>query len=123
MRKVKSGHSITMDIPLFLPAVSPLSCRGEEKRVSLPLTESVPIVKERDTQAHSACRTQEATLSIHDAMAEAIRTGRPYQTRLDPPPALRPMQRATSFRWISGTRLSGRRTAIPLLAYLTRNPK
>ena len=25
-------------------------------------------------------------LEIYDAMAEAIRTGQPYQTRLDPPP-------------------------------------
>ncbi len=24
---------------------------------------------------------------IYDAMAEAIRSGKPYQTRLDPPPA------------------------------------
>jgi hypothetical protein len=27
------------------------------------------------------------TLEIYDAMAEAERTGVPYQTRLDPPPA------------------------------------
>ena len=32
-------------------------------------------------------RTKRVILEIYDAMAEAIRTGQPYQTRLDPPPA------------------------------------
>lgn len=32
-------------------------------------------------------RTQRVILEIYDAMAEAMRTGKPYQTRLDPPPA------------------------------------
>ena len=30
--------------------------------------------------------TKRVILEIYDAMAEAIRTGHPYQTRLDPPP-------------------------------------
>ena len=32
-------------------------------------------------------RTDRVILECHDAMAEAMRTGRPYQTILDPPPA------------------------------------
>ena len=31
-------------------------------------------------------RTKELILDVYDAMAEAIRTGAPYQTILDPPP-------------------------------------
>lgn len=31
--------------------------------------------------------TKETILSVYDEMAEAIRSGEPYQTRLDPPPA------------------------------------
>ncbi|MBK6516941.1 MAG: hypothetical protein IPM79_21970 [Polyangiaceae bacterium] len=31
--------------------------------------------------------TKRVILGIYDAMAEAVRTGTPYQTRLDPPPA------------------------------------
>lgn len=31
--------------------------------------------------------TKRVILEIYDEMAEAIRTGKPYQTRLDPPPA------------------------------------
>lgn len=46
-----------------------------------------PIVKRKDIERHGSYRTKEAILSIFDEMAEAIRTGGPYQTRLDPPPA------------------------------------
>jgi hypothetical protein len=31
--------------------------------------------------------TKSPILECYDAMAEAIKTGRPYQTTLDPPPA------------------------------------
>ncbi|MEI7936148.1 MAG: hypothetical protein WCK27_05610 [Verrucomicrobiota bacterium] len=31
--------------------------------------------------------TKDTILEIYDALAESIRTGTPYQTRLDPPPA------------------------------------
>ncbi|HEU4410065.1 MAG TPA: hypothetical protein VFS43_32725 [Polyangiaceae bacterium] len=40
-----------------------------------------------DEKTHDACRTRRAGLEAYDAMAEAARTGRPYPTRLDPPPA------------------------------------
>jgi hypothetical protein len=48
--------------------------------------ETLPIVKRKDEAAYGTYRTKDTILSIYDEMAEAIRTGKPYQTRLDPPP-------------------------------------
>ncbi len=48
---------------------------------------SFPIVKRKDENEHGCYRTKEVILEIYDAMAEAIRTGIPYQTKLNPPPA------------------------------------
>ena len=46
------------------------------------------ILRERDEKNYDGdYRTKRVILEIYDAMAEAIRTGQPYQTRLDPPPA------------------------------------
>jgi hypothetical protein len=50
------------------------------------ILEAFPIVKRRDVEAHGRHRTKETMLEIYDALAEAQRTGTPYQTRLDPPP-------------------------------------
>ena len=50
------------------------------------IMETFSIVKRRDEQQHGEYRTKRVILEIYDAMAEAIRTGRPYQTLLDPPP-------------------------------------
>lgn len=49
--------------------------------------ESFPAMKRRDMKTHNEYRTKRVILEIYDAMAEAKRTGVPYQTRLDPPPA------------------------------------
>jgi hypothetical protein len=50
--------------------------------------DTFPIVKRKDEEKFNGdYRTKRVTLEIYDAMAEAIRTGRPYQTCLDPPPA------------------------------------
>jgi hypothetical protein len=49
--------------------------------------ETFPIVRKNDEKAHGEYRTKRVILEIYDAMAEAARTGKPYQTRLDPPPA------------------------------------
>jgi len=49
--------------------------------------DSFPIVKRKDEAEHGSYRTKEVILEIYDAMAEAIRTGIPYQTKLNPPPA------------------------------------
>jgi hypothetical protein len=51
------------------------------------IMETFPIVKRKDIEEHGTYRTKDTILAIYDEMAEAIRTGRPYQTRLDPPPA------------------------------------
>ena len=40
----------------------------------------------RDKQ-NAGYRTKHVILEIYDEMAEAIRTGKPSQTRIDPPPA------------------------------------
>lgn len=45
------------------------------------------VVRDRDEKAHNGhYRTKDTILEIYDAMAEAMHTGQPYQTRLDPPP-------------------------------------
>jgi hypothetical protein len=51
------------------------------------ILDTFPIVRKNDEKAHGKYRTKIQILEIYDAMAEASRTGRPYQTRLDPPPA------------------------------------
>ncbi len=48
---------------------------------------SLTIVKRKDEQKYSEYRTKRVILEIYDVMAEAIRTGKPYRTVLDPPPA------------------------------------
>lgn len=48
--------------------------------------EIFPIVKRKDLKAHGEYRTKRVILEVYDAMAQAMRTGQPYQTRLDPPP-------------------------------------
>jgi hypothetical protein len=51
------------------------------------MLETFPIVKRKDEQAHGEYRTKRVILDIYDAMQQAIETGTPYRTRLDPPPA------------------------------------
>jgi hypothetical protein len=45
-------------------------------------------VKRKDEEKFGEYRTKRVTLEIYDALAEAMRTGQPYKSRLDPPPAL-----------------------------------
>lgn len=49
--------------------------------------DTFPIVRKNDEKAYGEFRTKRVILEIYDAMADAARTGKPYQTRLDPPPA------------------------------------
>ena len=51
------------------------------------IMESFPLVKKKDITAFSTYRTKDMILSIYDELSEAIRTGKPYHSRLDPPPA------------------------------------
>lgn len=49
--------------------------------------DTFPIVRRKDEDKYKGdYRTKRVILEIYDAMQEAIRTGKPYQTRLDPPP-------------------------------------
>jgi hypothetical protein len=49
--------------------------------------DTFPVVLKNDEKEHGEYRTRRVILEIYDEMADAIRTGRLYQTRLDPPPA------------------------------------
>jgi len=45
-----------------------------------------PIVKRKDEATHGEYGTEHVILDIYDAMQQAMETGQPYQTLLDPPP-------------------------------------
>ncbi|MBZ5554571.1 MAG: N-6 DNA methylase [Acidobacteriia bacterium] len=52
------------------------------------IMDTFPIVRRKDEEKYNGdYRTKSVILEIYDAMQECIRTGQPYQTRLDPPPA------------------------------------
>lgn len=51
------------------------------------IMEAFPIVKRKDEQNYDEYRTKRVILEIYDAMADAMHTGKPYRTLLDPPPA------------------------------------
>lgn len=50
------------------------------------IMDTFPIVKRKDEQKHGEYRTKRLILEVYDGMADAITTGEPYQTILDPPP-------------------------------------
>jgi len=60
---------------------------GVSREDAAYILDSFPIVRRKDEAAYAEYRTKRVILEIYDAMAEAERTGVPYQTRLDPPPA------------------------------------
>jgi hypothetical protein len=49
--------------------------------------DTFPIVSKNDEKSHGEYRTKRVILEIYDAMANAVRAGSAYETRLDPPPA------------------------------------
>ncbi|MCX6354164.1 MAG: N-6 DNA methylase [Candidatus Aureabacteria bacterium] len=49
--------------------------------------ETFRVLKEKEINRWGEYRTKRVILEIYDAMAEAIKTGKPYKTLLDPPPA------------------------------------
>jgi hypothetical protein len=51
------------------------------------IMETFPIVKRKDEDIYGDYRTKRVILEIYDAMAQAMATSQPYQSRLDPPPA------------------------------------
>jgi len=60
---------------------------GPPRATVLHIMDTFPIVKREDEAAHGIYRTKDTILEIYDALAESIRTGQPYQTSLDQPPA------------------------------------
>jgi len=48
--------------------------------------ETFPIVKRKDIQEHGEYKTKITILDIFDPMIDAIQSGKPYETLLDPPP-------------------------------------
>jgi hypothetical protein len=50
------------------------------------IMDTFPIVKRKDEKKFGEYRTKRVILEIYAAMSAAIRTGQPYQRRLDPPP-------------------------------------
>jgi len=50
------------------------------------ILETFPIVKRHDEEEFGEYRTKRVILEIYDALAEAIRSNRPYLSRLDPKP-------------------------------------
>jgi len=51
------------------------------------IMETFPIVKRKDEKKYGEYRTKREILECYDAMAESMKTGRPYQTILDLLPA------------------------------------
>ncbi len=51
------------------------------------IMDTFPIVRKNDEKKHGEYRTKRVILEVYDAMADAISSGHPYQTIVDPPPA------------------------------------
>lgn len=51
------------------------------------IMDTFPIVRRKDEEKHGHYRTKDTILEIYDALAAAMKSGQPYQTRLNPPPA------------------------------------
>jgi len=58
-------------------------------RAAVPyILDTFPIVKRKDEEKFTDnYRTKRTILKIHGAIAKAMKSGKPYQTRLDLPPA------------------------------------
>jgi hypothetical protein len=51
------------------------------------ILDSFTVLGKYEESDHGEFRTKRLVLETYDALAEAKRTGQPYKTRLDPPPA------------------------------------
>jgi len=51
------------------------------------IMDSFTLIKNSEENEYGEYKTKRVILEIYDEMAEAMRTGKPYMTRLDPPPA------------------------------------
>lgn len=61
--------------------------RGRSQPATQTSIHTSPIVRRKDEAIHGHYRTKSTIPQIYDAMSAAMRTGEPYQTLLDPPPA------------------------------------
>ncbi len=59
---------------------------GMDRDAACRAIDTFTIVQSREEEGCGDYRTKRVILEIYDAMQQAIRTGQPYQTRLDPPP-------------------------------------
>lgn len=59
---------------------------GLDSQDTAHVLDSFPIVRNNDEKIHCEYRTKRVILEIHDAMNEAIQTGRPYHSILPGPP-------------------------------------
>jgi hypothetical protein len=50
------------------------------------ILDQFPLVRQKDEKTHGCYRTKERILAIYDAMLAAQRSGKPYQSTLNPPP-------------------------------------
>lgn len=50
------------------------------------IMDTFPITERKDQDKYGYYRTKKEILEIYDKMADAMETGRPYQTKLEPPP-------------------------------------
>jgi hypothetical protein len=52
------------------------------------IMDQFPIVRQKDEAAHGVFRTRDRILEVYDAMLSAQRSGKPFQTSLNPPPGV-----------------------------------
>jgi hypothetical protein len=78
------------------PAEGEIAEELEQLKVGFPtprdtvtyIMDTFPIVRRRDEEKYDGdYRTKRVILEFYDAIQESMHTGKPYQTRLDPPPA------------------------------------
>jgi hypothetical protein len=54
------------------------------------IMDTFEVVREKDEKNHGEYRTKRLILECYDALADATRTGQPYQSPLSPPPGSGP---------------------------------
>src|SRR5690606_35061215 len=60
------------------------------------IMDTFKVVRQKDEAVRGEYRTKRLILERYDAMAQAVRTGNPYRTPLDPPPGHGPRHPARS---------------------------
>lgn len=60
---------------------------GINRNNTIWILETFSVIRQKDLRKHGEYRTRRVILECYDAMAQALATGQPYQTILDPPPA------------------------------------